>query len=88
MSIEQKIYDGIEADLAPVISLRVKRSLKALIKERKDKKQKIAIADDLTTLRSHYIANINKLFDAIENEAFTNGVIAYAGYVERVEDDE
>ncbi len=88
MSLDKKIFDAIVSDLAAVVAPRVKKSLRMLVKERKEKEQKMSIVDDLKALRSHYVQQIGIMFDEIENESFIKGVMAYAEYREPKEEDE
>ena len=88
MSVDQKVFEGIVADLKSIVDTRVKRSLRILIKERKEKEQKMTIADDLKSLRSYYTQQIGIIFDRIESDAFISGVMQYSEYVEPKDDDE
>lgn len=87
MSIDKKIFDNIVADLGGIVGTRVQKSLRSLIKERKEKEQAITISEDLKTLRTYYLQQIGIIFDKIEADAFMNGVMQYSGYVEVKEDD-
>lgn len=85
--MSNKVYDGIVKDLDAIVVPGVKRYLKMLIKERKEKEQKMTVADDMATIKGHYLSYLNILFEKFSEDALIDGLVRFSGYQEPKEEE-
>lgn len=88
MNIEKRIFYGIMSDLEDVIYPRVRRSLQMLLKDSRAQGKIIKLGDDFKIIRAHYNQQVNIILDEIEREAFTAGLINFAGFKDEQNDND